>query len=215
MLLLQVRGNTDRSHVLTPHGRELRRVHLVHRHAHGHPVLRVHSSIHTCRQHGLALLLQSQLLLLLHLGGERGVSLIYGHLVLELELLVGVEVLQSMRLRVLGLHAAHEGGRVGLTARRRHHTVAGHLRRHTRLGSRLARVMSHAGGHGVPWVYAWMLLHSGMEAATRSHTGHHGPYLQCLVVDYPPTWIPTPRPPRYFIKQSNGMVCKALGGRGR
>lgn len=119
---------------------------------------------------------------------------------LELELLAGVEVLQGMRLRALGLHATHEGGRVGLTAGRRHHTVAGHLRRHARLGSRLARVMSHAGRHGVSWVHAWVLLHSGMEAATRSHTGHHGgPYLQCLVVDYPPTWIPTPRPPRFFV----------------
>jgi len=59
MLLLQVRGNTDRSHVSAPHGRELRRVHLVHRHAHGH-ILRVHTTVHTCRQHGLSLLLLSQ-----------------------------------------------------------------------------------------------------------------------------------------------------------
>lgn len=95
------------------------------------------------------------------------------HLLLQLELL-GVQVLQRVSLRIARLHT-HKCGRILLAAGRRHHAM-GHLRRHAGLRARLARIVRHAGGHGVTPVNAGVLLHARMKtrAATGAHTSHHG-----------------------------------------
>lgn len=93
---------------------------------------------------------------------------------MQLELL-GVQVLQRVSLRISRLHTTHERRRIRLAAGRRHHTM-GHLRGHAGLGTRLARIVRHAGGHGVTPVNAGVLLHARMKtrAATGTHTSHHG-----------------------------------------
>jgi triphosphoribosyl-dephospho-CoA synthetase len=84
-------------------------------------------------------------------------------------------VLQRVSLRISRLHTTHEGRRIRLAAGRGHHAM-GHLRGHARLGARLARIVRHAGGHGVTPVNAGVLLHARMKtrAAAGAHTGHHG-----------------------------------------
>lgn len=120
----------------------------------------------------LLLLLYLKLPLLLHLSGKLGIVC---HCQVGLLLLLeqlGVQVLHSVRLWIPRVHASHEGSRIGLATRSRHH-LTGHLRRHTRLSSGLAGVVSHARSHGVARMYAGMLLHSWVKACPGPHTGHH------------------------------------------
>jgi hypothetical protein len=92
-------------------------------------------------------------------------------------LLSGIQVLQSMSIWVrTRRHAAHEG-RVYLSSRSGHCHGTAELMRHTASRSALlARVMRHAGGHGMPGD-AWVSHAGGMPRKVWTHTGCHHVYI--------------------------------------
>lgn len=87
-----------------------------------------------------------------------------------------VEVLHGVRIRATGAgsHTTHEGGGIHLAAWGRHAHVSDELVRHAAgLRAGLARGMGHAGGHGVTWRSARVLLHSArVRRKRRSHSNH-------------------------------------------